>query len=35
MYAAENVDKIAQHFYEQGKADATKDIVAKSKNISR
>ena len=34
MYAAENVDKIAQHFYEQGKSDATKDIVAKSKNIS-
>jgi len=34
MYAAENVDKIAQHFYEQGKSDATKDIVSKSKNIS-
>jgi len=34
MYAADNVDKIAQHFYEQGKSDATKDLVAKSKNIS-
>ena len=34
MYAAENVDTIAQHFYEQGKSDATKDIVAKSKNIT-
>ena len=34
MYAAENVDKIAQHFYEQGKSDATKDLVARSKNIS-
>jgi len=34
MYAAENVDKIAQHFYEQGKSDATKDIVSQSKNIS-
>ena len=34
MYAAENVDKIAQHFYEQGKSDATKNLVAKSKNIS-
>jgi len=34
MYAADNVDKIAHHFYEQGKADATKDIVAKSKNIT-
>ena len=33
MYAAENVDTIAQHFYEQGKSDATKDLVAKSKNI--
>jgi uncharacterized protein (DUF2164 family) len=34
MYAAENVDKIAQHFYEQGQSDATKDLVAKSKNIT-
>ena len=34
MYAAENVDKIAQHFYEQGKSDATKSLVAKSKNIT-
>ena len=34
MYAAENVDKIAQHFYEQGKSDATKDIVAQSKNVT-
>ena len=33
MYAAENIDKIAQHFYEQGQSDATKDLVAKSKNI--
>ena len=33
MYAAENVDTIAQHFYEQGKSDATKDLVAKSKNV--
>jgi len=32
MYAAENVDKIAAHFYEQGKADAIKDVVSKSKN---
>ena len=32
MYAAENVDKIAAHFYEQGKADAIKDVVTKSKN---
>jgi hypothetical protein len=34
MYAAENVDKIANHFYEQGKADAVKDVVNKSKNLS-
>ena len=34
MYAADNVDQIAQHFYEQGKSDATKDLVAKSKNIT-
>tara|TARA_R110000787_G_scaffold4854_1_gene18446 strand:- start:1005 stop:2162 length:1158 start_codon:yes stop_codon:yes gene_type:complete len=34
LYAARNVDKLAEHFYEQGKADATKDIVAKSKNIT-
>ena len=33
MYAAEHADTIAQHFYEQGKSDATKDMVAKSKNI--
>ena len=34
MYAAENVDKIATHFYEQGKADAVKEVVNKSKNLS-
>jgi hypothetical protein len=34
MYAAENMDKIASHFYEQGKADAVKDVVNSSKNIS-
>ena len=33
MYAARNIDEIAKHFYEQGKTDATKDIVNKSKNI--
>jgi hypothetical protein len=35
LYAARNVDKLAEHFYEQGKADATRDIVAKSKNINQ
>ena len=34
MYAAENVDQIASHFYEQGKADAVKEVVSKSKNLS-
>ena len=34
MYAADNVDKIAAHFYEQGKADAIKDVMNKSKNLS-
>ena len=34
IYAARNADTIAQHFYEQGQADAVKDVVAKSKNIS-
>ena len=34
LYAASNVDKIANHFYEQGKADAIKDVVSSSKNIS-
>ena len=34
MYAADNVDKIAAHFYEQGKADAVKEVVSSSKNLS-
>ena len=34
MYAADNVDKIASHFYEQGKADAVKEVVNNSKNLS-
>ena len=34
IYAASNADTIANHFYEQGKADAIKDVTAKSKNIN-
>jgi hypothetical protein len=34
VYAARNADTIAQHFYEQGKADAVKDVLAKSNNIN-
>ena len=34
MYAAMNSDKIANHFYEQGKADGIKNIVDSSKNLS-
>ena len=33
LYTAMNADAIAKHFYEQGKADAVKDSVAKSKNV--
>jgi hypothetical protein len=32
IYTAMNADKIAQHFYEQGKADAVKEVVSSSKN---
>ena len=35
IYAARNADTIANHFYEQGKADAIKDVTAKSKNINQ
>jgi hypothetical protein len=34
LYTAMNADKIAGHFYEQGKADALKESIAKSKNVS-
>ena len=34
MYAAQNADTIAQHFYEQGKADAIRNVAAKSNNIT-
>ena len=34
FYAAMNPDALATHFYEQGKADALKQSVAKSKNIN-
>jgi len=34
LYTARNADTIAKHFYEQGKADAVKEVMAKSKNIS-
>ena len=33
LYTAMNPDTIAQHFYEQGKADALKNSIAKSKNV--
>jgi len=34
LFTAMNADAIAQHFYEQGKADALKQSVAKSKNVN-
>jgi len=32
MYAAQNIDKIVNHFYEQGKTDGIKTVVDGSKN---
>ena len=34
IYAAQNIDKIVNHFYEQGKTDGIKDVVDGSKNPS-
>lgn len=34
LFTAMNADKIAQHFYEQGKADAMKESMARTKNIN-
>jgi hypothetical protein len=34
LYTAMNPDAVAKHFYEQGKADALKNSVAKAKNVS-
>ena len=33
LFTAMNSDAIAKHFYEQGKADALKESIAKSKNV--
>ena len=33
LYTAMHADAIAQHFYEQGKADALKESIKQSKNI--
>jgi len=33
LFTAMNADAIAKHFYEQGKADALKESIAKSKNV--
>ena len=34
MFAAKNADKIAGHFYEQGRADAIRESAKKAKNIN-
>jgi hypothetical protein len=34
LYTAMNADAVAKHFYEQGRADAMKDSVAKAKNVN-
>ena len=33
LFTASNADAVAKHFYEQGKVDALKESIAKSKNI--
>ena len=33
LFTAMNADAVAQHFYEQGKADAVKDSTSRAKNI--
>jgi len=33
LFTAMNADAVAKHFYEQGKADALKNSIAKSKNV--
>lgn len=33
LFTAMNADQIAQHFYEQGKADAVKDSMKRTKNV--
>ena len=34
LFTAMNADAVAKHFYEQGKADAMKNSVAKAKNVN-
>ena len=34
IFTASNADAVANHFYEQGKADAIKDMTSKAKNIN-
>jgi hypothetical protein len=34
LFTAMNADAIANHFYEQGKADAIKETIARSKNVN-
>ena len=34
LFTAMNADSVAQHFYEQGKADAMKDSMARTKNVN-
>jgi len=34
MFAAQNADKLAQHFYEQGRADAVQQNAREAKNIN-
>ena len=33
LFTAMNADAVANHFYQQGKVDATKENMAKAKNV--
>jgi hypothetical protein len=33
LFTANNPDAVANHFYQQGKADAMRDSIAKAKNV--
>ena len=33
LFTAMNADQVAKHFYEQGKADAMKSSIERSKNV--
>ena len=34
LFAAQNADALANHFYQQGKADAIKQLTSEAKNVN-